>query len=298
LIQTEPPGCDITFVAIDEATGEPDPRRITKAPGASPVESLLTPGDYLIVASLDDERFHEVQRHIPSHSESLPFSGPHRHWTQRDEIVELATITIPAPIAEFSLIPVEQIGELRVANPNAPAGHAQRITVPGFLAASRETRSLRADERLLQTHAPRDLLIDFHHAMKFAELAGMRLPSAAEMCVLLQQEAFRASAVMDLDDEMGEWTTSRPGAPGTALVPPLPHRDVRVLMGLSGTEFRSEQQLLIPRFDVRDERSTSALIGARFVKSRRPRTTPADFVQAENTFTDAPPATTPEKRRP
>jgi len=57
---TDPGGCEITAVKINEETGEPDARHITTAVGRTPLRMGLAPGDYLIVAVLNESRFHEA----------------------------------------------------------------------------------------------------------------------------------------------------------------------------------------------------------------------------------------------
>lgn len=95
-LATDPPGAKVVFVPLSETTGEPDPKRLVRARGVSPVEEELLPGDYMVIAALDDGRFHEVFRHVPDDSEQIP--GAYFHRSSKRLAygeVELPKIEIP-----------------------------------------------------------------------------------------------------------------------------------------------------------------------------------------------------------
>ena len=56
----------------------------------------LPAGDYLVIAVLDDGRFHEVYRRVPKNEETLGGIYPHRRWSlEADGSIHLAHIAIP-----------------------------------------------------------------------------------------------------------------------------------------------------------------------------------------------------------
>lgn len=64
-LETTPAGAHLVFHPIDDKTGLPQPEKKIVAEGVKP-ELMLKPGDYLVVAYLDDGRFHEVYRRVPN----------------------------------------------------------------------------------------------------------------------------------------------------------------------------------------------------------------------------------------
>jgi hypothetical protein len=95
-LETDPPGARVAFVPLSKVTGEPQFPQVIYASGVSPIEVDLGPGDYLVVAALDDGRFHEVYRHVPGRAEAVPFTYYHRiSWNLPDGRLSLPKITIP-----------------------------------------------------------------------------------------------------------------------------------------------------------------------------------------------------------
>ena len=68
-LNTSPPGAKVLFVPVSLLDGEPDPKRVVRAPGVSPVELMLSAGEYWVEAVLPDGRFHEVIRHVPKQTD-------------------------------------------------------------------------------------------------------------------------------------------------------------------------------------------------------------------------------------
>lgn len=121
-IRTVPPGAEILAYFRDPVTGLPDeeqlvePIRTTVSVDSKDLEAShvhlrgndplnygelsaeLAPGDYLVVAILDDDRFHEVYRHIPDRTITMPDSNRHAHrfWRRSENgTIILPTIRIP-----------------------------------------------------------------------------------------------------------------------------------------------------------------------------------------------------------
>ncbi len=95
-LDTVPSGANVIFVPRNARTGELEPEHKVRA-GKSPVKQLLLPGDYLVVAYMNEEFFHEVYRHIPDVEEapSLPPIERHRSWrVQEDGGIGVRRITL------------------------------------------------------------------------------------------------------------------------------------------------------------------------------------------------------------
>ena len=95
-LTTSPPGASVEFVPISPADGEPMADRAIKAQSRSPVQVILSPGDYRVEAVLPDGRFHDVLRHVPKQGEQGLRSENHLRWTPQDDgSIEVPKIDIP-----------------------------------------------------------------------------------------------------------------------------------------------------------------------------------------------------------
>ncbi len=95
-LTTDPPGARLSFFPLDPVTAEPLDDKVIRA-GTTPVSLRLPPADYLVVAKLDDGRFHEVHRRVPQDPRRLPERFPHRDWKlDKRGVVQLPKIAIPA----------------------------------------------------------------------------------------------------------------------------------------------------------------------------------------------------------
>ncbi|MFH1303510.1 MAG: bifunctional serine/threonine-protein kinase/formylglycine-generating enzyme family protein [Planctomycetota bacterium] len=101
-LNTEPEGASVAFIPLSKKTGEPLPEQIIHAETTSPVTLPLKPGDYLVEAYFDNERFHEVYRHVPDQDEGIPENFNHRFF-HRDKKnlnkIELPTIKLSSSVA-------------------------------------------------------------------------------------------------------------------------------------------------------------------------------------------------------
>lgn len=84
-LKTEPAGARVVFYRLDDRTGEPDPKQRIESPHRSPVKMLMPPGDYFVVAALDDGRFHEVYRRVPTRDAGLTMGGVLQWETDDDD---------------------------------------------------------------------------------------------------------------------------------------------------------------------------------------------------------------------
>ncbi|WP_428308160.1 protein kinase domain-containing protein [Lacipirellula sp.] len=180
-ITTDPPGAEINFVPLNDGTGEPEPLRIVWA-GRSPIRQDLPAGHYLVIAvygndstPLEQRRFHEVQRTVPTDVNAIRTPYNHCYWeVLGPEEVELPSIKIP------ELDATQDMGLIS----SGAAGPAFYIDTSEF---DRQEYSARIyDGQITASMAkhpkPADAPIhaNFDQAMMLLELAGKRLPTADE----------------------------------------------------------------------------------------------------------------------
>lgn len=251
---TEPEDCEITVVAVNPQTGEPDPTKIQHAKGRTPLTMTLEPADYLVVAVLDETRFHEVYRHVPSPKETFGRFGSHMRWSlEKSGHVKLGTVKIPRSDVTNSMGLVERGS--RVQEPQI-GGAVERIwKIPSFYVDVREVTvqdvedwgikqygdlgwKSRKRNNVLAGLGPGPFsTVPFPNAVSTLELQGKRLPSAAEFYYLSEQLARKlqtSPAVAENEDicvlsdhtrisglhsGVWEWTSTKPGGPFTALPP-------------------------------------------------------------------------------
>ena len=91
-LTTDPPGARVVFWRVNTKNGLPDPQQRYEPEMRSPVEISLYPGYYLVVAALDDGRFHEVWRTVPEQREFMMPGHPHRHAGFEDESEKMIPI--------------------------------------------------------------------------------------------------------------------------------------------------------------------------------------------------------------
>lgn len=240
---TKPEGCEITTVAIDPHTGEPDPSKIQHAQGMTPLKMRLPPGDYLVVAVLksthpyEAERFHEVYRHVPSPSETIPFIYTFLTWKrQADGRVTVPSITIPPADASEGMALVEGTDSLKLPRKSAPA---EVWSLPSFYVDPKEItiddmKAWRITEYVVKIAGPGPVAQqNYFGALSVLETRGKRLPSAAELYYLSnvacrnppQNDNGRTQAgkpplceisgqvIEGLHSDVWEWTTTIAGGP-------------------------------------------------------------------------------------
>ena len=180
-VVTEPPGAKVVLYPLDKRTGEPIAHQAERPSAKSPFSTKLLPGDYLVVAALDDGRFHEVFRHVPRNPRALPDYYPHRSWkVQSKEAISWFPITIPRGNQH------DNMALLADANSDPSLSpfllDQQEITVSDFLREfhNQLPPSLRNHPELLQTPDFPLTGLFFDEAVFYAEMVGKRLPTAKE----------------------------------------------------------------------------------------------------------------------
>ena len=306
---TDPSGCEITAVAIDPNTGEPDPTNIQHATGRTPLTMRLVPGNYLIVAVLEEKWFHEVYRHVPLYGErNEPGTFPHQQASgvNPSGAVISRVIQIPRPDVILGMGFVQ--GTDRLVLPESPASGTPRSWhIPPFYVDARELTvsefkaTALANLKPVESAFGSSALLLFNPALAALEKAGKRLPSAAELYYLstvvcpepinsaVTPEANAPHVPCMLPDRTQieglhsgvlEWTTSHPDAPFTGMPHTKTLSDYAQLRVVgSGQKWSlDDPKTSTPRFTIQSENDPQPATGARGVRSAKPRRTPQDFM--------------------
>ncbi|MFN3152505.1 protein kinase domain-containing protein [Bremerella sp.] len=197
IVTTDPPGAKIAFVPLDPITREPLPEQMIHAPDTTPLKHALLPGNYLVVAYLDDGsgRFHEVYRHVPDlNKKGKGFGGPYKHLVSKDlknGMIELPEIVIPnANIsADMALLEGHEAFEVGSGQLQSIQSHhrvvpsfymdTHEVTVAQYLNLS-ENRNTPASLRYKAVPEDWAIALDWDNAVARAEELGKRLPTEAE----------------------------------------------------------------------------------------------------------------------
>jgi formylglycine-generating enzyme required for sulfatase activity len=188
-IITEPAGALVAIVPIDSRTREYDLMRIQHPQRKTPVNVRLPSGDCLIVAKLDETRFHEVFRHVPEGDEA-PGMFNHQKWSMVDNCVVLEKIVIPDAGVTGGMAKMPGAEEFLMGRAGSTELPVHVRSVPAFFIDTHEFTE--GDfQHLTGGHLPIDgrfhsrsdrhaILLDYERAVAFAEKAGKRLLDEAE----------------------------------------------------------------------------------------------------------------------
>lgn len=186
-LATEPAGATVVFYPLDLLTGEPILDNAVRPSGKSPVQTTLTPGDYLVVTALPDGRFHEVYRHVPREPGLMAPDFWHSSWTMTGlRSVELHSVKICDSQSESEMS--------FITNDDGKQSPTTLATLTPFFLDRREVTigelipqfgnqlpgSLRNRTELLSNLNLPITGVFIDEAMLFAELVGKRLPTARE----------------------------------------------------------------------------------------------------------------------
>lgn len=116
-LNTDPQGATVVFYPIDEDTGLPLRDKGIRPKDKSPIDVELAPNNYLVVATLDDGRFHEVYRLVPRSATQMAWSYPHRWWHYTDGVLQLRRVVIPELDVSNNMSLFEGSSEFRVGLP-------------------------------------------------------------------------------------------------------------------------------------------------------------------------------------
>lgn len=188
-ITTVPAGARLAVFPLDPETAKPIDDKVIHT-GRTPLTLRLAPADYLIVAKLDDGRFHEVYRHVPDEPTRTAEVYPHRRWHVDDRgRIQLPAIGIPA------LDVCKNMAALSGSEGRSPATvhPGQSLTKEYVAPFHLDTREVTVDEfrKVYYDHmaglgvinAPGDHPMTgtlFDYAVWYAEQVGKRLPLESE----------------------------------------------------------------------------------------------------------------------
>ncbi len=193
-ITTEPAGAALVFYPLDPMTGEPIPNKAIHPNEKSPVILELLPSDYLVVAALDDGRFHEVFRTVPTTASTMSELYPQRFWDPSEKGgVVLSRIKIPATDVTKEMVYFEGQADFAVGLPDVSEIPEHQRTIRSFYLDPHEVTfeqclekrqgrlpmTLRGKPELPPLDHPMTALL-FDEAVAYAEEIGKRLPTEFE----------------------------------------------------------------------------------------------------------------------
>ena len=191
-LATNPPGAAVAFFPLDPVTGEPQDEKVIRCYRRTPVSIHLPPADYLVVAKLDDGRFHEVYRHVPQDSKSTPENFPHRSWRFERGKTHLPTIYIPQQEVNDGMASFSGSNNFGIGHRDENGNPQLTINIAAFYL---DTHEVTIEEfcRPFRGKLPGNLgpsnpesnqlpMTDtiFDYVVWYAELIGKRLPSEYE----------------------------------------------------------------------------------------------------------------------
>ena len=188
-IVTDPAGALLAVVPIDSGTREFDLSGIVHPPSPTPTELSLVPGDYLIVARLDESRFHEVFRHVPD-ADDTAGTFKHQKWAMVRGAAELDAIVIPPAEVTDGMARLPGSSGFLMGRPGSTELPVHTRRVPPFFLDTHEFTEgqfkaltggrLPIDGRFQPRSDRHAITVDYDRAVAFAEKAGKRLPDEAE----------------------------------------------------------------------------------------------------------------------
>ncbi|MCA9054818.1 MAG: serine/threonine protein kinase, partial [Planctomycetaceae bacterium] len=186
-LTTTPPGAQVVMHPVNYDTGRVEPERRIVFEQPSPIDADVPPGDYLVVAHLEDGRFHEVYRHVPAPDESgvQGLLSHQRFLRTPDGHVELPNVELSNVDPSSGMVTIS--GQVPfVLLPYYPPDRLKKYAVPAFFVDAHEftqgeiwdlnaTESKR--DRYLTDGREFPLVIDnrFDQFMNIAERLGKRL---------------------------------------------------------------------------------------------------------------------------
>lgn len=233
-IDTEPTNAQLVFYLRDPVTGEPMPEKSFRPTSRSKAQLSLPVGRYLVVAVLDDGRFHEVERRI--HSASGGLTQGYAHELNRvlpDGVVELTKIKIPATDVVEGMAKFEGSSRFMIGVPDNREIPGHERSIPSFYLDCREVtvgefmRVKKWVPASWNPKAPRpsdDMAVSFllfDEATAFAERCGKRLMTEAEYEFAATLGGTRTYPWGNVAST-AKWTIDRAGEPAFDTLPTTP----------------------------------------------------------------------------
>jgi serine/threonine-protein kinase len=201
---TKPDKARVVFVPLDPTTGEPDPTKAVRPRDRTPLRVELLPGDYFVVAMLDDGRFHEVYRHVPR-GRSEPNFG--NMWDDESGEIEMPLVDMPPSNVADGMAPISlDTEEAVVGTTLAPSFYmdCHEFSVGDFLRVGPATDDGdgKLNKELPLDHAMR---CRYDQARRLAEICGKRLPSFDEYRLAAKRRTSKSRAIGDHGDAVAEF---------------------------------------------------------------------------------------------
>lgn len=188
-VETDPQGARVVLVLLDPLTGAPVVTRksgILTSPADFPNVEI---GEYLVVAALDDKRFHEVFRVVPARATGLRQTTDYPNYSPTetgDGTVVLPKIKIPTEDSAKEMAPFVG-GTFVMGRPDITPGTCKVTVLPFSLDRTEVTvRAYQAISGLpggMKKSTPGDYpvkYVTYYHALYCAEMMGKRLPDESE----------------------------------------------------------------------------------------------------------------------
>lgn len=164
-IATDPPGARIAFIPLSNETFAPMLDHRVIPPGFSPIEVDLLPGDYFVVAVMEDGRFHEVYRRVPKENDRSHGQTFHLSYELVDnKLIRLKPIKIPSKSVDTDMIRVQGNDYFPFGKKNKEKSLPYTVMIRPFLIDTHESAQNPS----------------FNAAIARAEALGKRLPTEAE----------------------------------------------------------------------------------------------------------------------
>lgn len=205
-ITTNPPGARVVFWGFHPQYGILDPEQRYEAHGLTPTTIELPPGDYFVVAAINDEIFHEVIRRVPKNPQGLPPGVRHHQYRYVDGVVNLGRIDLfgTEVTEDMALCPTAERMPMGIGTTGHFAHHRR---IPAFYMECTETPYRRLSQRFPNLKGIRSYTVFnqkpelrptnydmpaeqiwFDDALWMAELMGLRLMFESEYeCVATNQ---------------------------------------------------------------------------------------------------------------
>uniref|UniRef100_A0A7C4QQB2 non-specific serine/threonine protein kinase n=1 Tax=Schlesneria paludicola TaxID=360056 RepID=A0A7C4QQB2_9PLAN len=236
VLATDPPGARIVLYPLDFELGTPRLAEAVRPEERTPLELELTPGDYLVVAALDDGRFHEVFRRVPRSPTTLDTPYDHKRWRLLvGNKLRLAAIKIPDKTVAEGMARLEGSPRFVMGDKPEPSVGAHDVFVPPFLLDTHEVtysqfRAAFFNQRPISNRgspppASEDLPvagIAIDDAIAHAERVGKRLPTEVEYEFAATLGGTRRFPWGDDPTVITEWSFTKAGDPAFDRLPVEP----------------------------------------------------------------------------
>lgn len=234
-IKTTPPNAQLVFYECDQVTGEPLPETARRPATRSPVQFSLPVGRYLVVAVLDDGRFHEVERRVPAVGAGLASSYSHEASLQRpDGVVELRTIEIPSNDVIDNMTLFEGSSRFTMGDSRFGDIPEHDRSIPSFYLDHRETtvdEFIQTKKRIPNSWSPKasrpsnEMAVSrlfFDDAIAFAEQCGKRLMTESEYEFAATLGGTRTYPWGNDSGSTEPWMIEKVGEPAFDALPTIP----------------------------------------------------------------------------